>query len=98
MYGPAPGGTGAPVNRTAKGDTDGWQYTFNGGAGYDAAGVTNCSGSPKVCTPEFGGPGVEPALANDVFYSSDDFDDEVSVHASTAYPCHASGTSGSLAC
>jgi outer membrane autotransporter protein len=36
VYGPAPGGTGAPVNRTAKGDTDGWQYTFNGGAGYDA--------------------------------------------------------------
>ena len=35
VYGPAPGFGGAPVNRTAKADPDGWEYTFNGGAGYD---------------------------------------------------------------
>jgi outer membrane lipase/esterase len=35
VYGPAPGFTGASVDRTATGDTHGWQYTFNGGAGYD---------------------------------------------------------------
>ncbi len=35
VYGPAPGFTGEAVNRTASGSTDGWQYTFNGGAGYD---------------------------------------------------------------
>ena len=35
LYGPAPGFTGAAVDRTATGNTDGWQYTFNGGAGYD---------------------------------------------------------------
>ncbi len=36
-YGPGPGGNPAvaPVNRTASADTTGWQYSFNGGAGYD---------------------------------------------------------------
>ena len=35
VYGPTQGFTGTPVDRTATGDTSGWQYTFNGGIGYD---------------------------------------------------------------
>jgi len=35
VYGPTPGFTGTAVDRTATGDTSGWQYTFNGGIGYD---------------------------------------------------------------
>jgi outer membrane lipase/esterase len=37
VYGPGPGGdpSVAPVNLTARADTSGWQYSFNGGAGYD---------------------------------------------------------------
>lgn len=35
VYGPTPGFTGTAVDRTATGDTSGWQYTFNGGTGYD---------------------------------------------------------------
>lgn len=42
VYGPTPGFSGTAVNRTATGDTSGWQYTFNGGTGYDfqVAGTT----------------------------------------------------------
>lgn len=35
VYAPTPGFTGTAVNRTATSDTSGWQYTFNGGTGYD---------------------------------------------------------------
>lgn len=35
VYAPAPGAPGLAVDRTAKGDTDGRQFTLNVGAGYD---------------------------------------------------------------
>ena len=48
-YGPGPGGNPAiaPVNRTASADTTGWQYSFNGGTGYDFR------LGPVVATPYF---------------------------------------------
>jgi outer membrane lipase/esterase len=49
IYGPGPGGNPAiaPVNRTATGDTTGWQYSFNAGTGYDFR------VGPFVATPYF---------------------------------------------
>jgi outer membrane autotransporter protein len=48
-YGPGPGGNPnvASVNRTASATTTGWQYSFNGGTGYDF------SAGPFVATPYF---------------------------------------------